>query len=208
MPSVPGFKKDGSAGTKVKLNDKIFDVEPNVCLIHQVVTSLLSNQHTGNHESKVRKDVRGGGRKPFRQKGTGRARQGSSREPHMRGGGVVFGPHKRSHRKRINKKMARKALCGALTDRVRNDALCVLDEFSMDAPQTRPVHELWTQLAPEGRHTLLVTGEIQPVLIRSARNVERVHVRTASDVNALDVIGSRRVILMQDALPMLEERLI
>jgi large subunit ribosomal protein L4 len=207
MPSVQGFKKDGSAGAKVKLNEKIFDVEPNVGLIHQVVTSLLSNQQIGNHESKVRKEVRGGGRKPFRQKGTGRARQGSSREPHMRGGGVVFGPHKRSHRKRINRKMARKALCGALTDRVRNEALCVLDEFSMDAPRTKPMLDLWTKLSPEGRQTLLVTGEIQPVLLRSARNIERVTIRTAADVNALDVIGSRRIILMQDALPKLEERL-
>ena len=94
MASVKSFKQDGSAGSEVNLNESIFDIEPNVGLIHQVTMALLNNKRQGNAETKVRKEVRGGGRKPFKQKGTGNARQGSTREPHMRGGGVVFGPHK------------------------------------------------------------------------------------------------------------------
>lgn len=207
MSSASLYKSDGSSGASVDLNDKVFDVEPNVGLMHQVVMSLLANQRQGNHETKTRSDVSGGGRKPFRQKGTGRARQGTIRAPQMRGGGAVFGPHKRSYRQRINKKMARKALCCALTDRVRNEALCVLDSFALDAPKTKPVLDLWTQLAPEGRMTLWVTAENDPALVTAARNIERLSIRTAADVNTLDVVGARRVIVMQDALAKLEERL-
>lgn len=207
MASVMVYDASGSEKESIDLNASVFDIEPNVGLVHQVAMALLANQRQGNAETKVRKEVRGGGRKPFRQKGTGNARQGSIREPHMRGGGVVFGPHRRSYRKRIPLKMGRKALCCVLTDRVRNDQLCVLDQLSIDTWNTKPMKELFNALAPEGRKTLLVTAENDVNIVASSRNLERLTVRTASDVNALDVLSARRVIVIQDALANLEARL-
>lgn len=207
MASVKVYDASGSEKETLDLNASIFDIEENVSLVHQVAMALLANQRQGNAETKVRKEVRGGGRKPFRQKGTGNARQGSIREPHMRGGGVVFGPHRRSYRKQVPVKMSRKALCCVLTNRVRNDELCVLDQFSLDAQKTKPMKDLFNALAPEGRKTLLVTAETETNIVASSRNLERLTVRTASDVNALDVLSAKRVIVVQEALANLEARL-
>ncbi|MEX2014988.1 MAG: 50S ribosomal protein L4, partial [Candidatus Hydrogenedentales bacterium] len=120
MASAKVYKLDGSEGASVRLNDAVFDVELNTGLVHQVVTALRNNQRHGTHETKTRKDVRGGGIKPYRQKGTGRARHGSIREPQMKGGGTVWGPHMRSYRQDVPLKMRRKALCCVLSDRTRN----------------------------------------------------------------------------------------
>ena len=207
MASVKVYKADGTAGQSTKLNDAIFDVEPNTGLVHQVAVALMNNRRQGNAETRTRKDVRGGGRKPFAQKGTGRARQGSTREPHMRGGGTVFGPHRRSYRTKVPAKMRRKALCCVLTDRLRNEQLCVLEGFSVDSPKTQPISEMWTNLAPEGRKTLLVAQETDTNLLASSRNLPRLTVRTAADVNALDVLDAKRVIVLKEALSVLEERL-
>ncbi len=207
MASVKTYTADGTAGKNATLNDAVFDVEPNMGLVHQVAVALMSNQRQGNAETRVRKDVRGGGRKPFAQKGTGRARQGSSREPHMRGGGTVFGPHRRSYRSKVLAKMRRKALCCVLTDRVRNEQLCVLEGFSVDTSKTQPVFEMWKNLAPEGRKTLLVAQVADANLLASSRNIPRLTVRTAADVNALDVLDAKRVIVLKEALSVLEERL-
>lgn len=207
MASVKVYSADGAEKDTIDLNAAVFDIEPNVGLVHQVATTLQANQRQGNAETKVRHEIRGGGRKPFRQKGTGNARQGSIREPHMRGGGVVFGPHKRSYRKSLPLKMSRKALCCVLTDRVRNEALCVLDEFTLDSSKTKPIENLFNALAPEGRNTLLVTAETDTNIVSSSRNVDRFTVRTAADVNALDVLNAKRVIVLKDALPNLEARL-
>lgn len=207
MASAKVYDVTGSEKSSLDLNASVFDIEPNVGLVHQVAMALLANQRQGNAETKVRKEVQGGGRKPFRQKGTGNARQGSTREPHMRGGGVVFGPHKRSYRKQVPLKMSRKALCCVLTDRVRNDELCVLDQLSVDAEKTKPMKDLFAALAPEGRKTLLVTAENDTNVVASSRNLERLTIRTASDVNALDVLDAKRVIVVQDALANLEARL-
>lgn len=201
------FTKDGAEGAEVELSDAVFGIDLNKPLVHQVAVALMNNKRQGNAETKVRKEVRGGGRKPFRQKGTGQARQGSSREPHMRGGGTVFGPHKRSYRTSVPVKMRRKALCCMLTDRARNDALCVLEEISLDAPKTRPMIELIEKVSPEGRKTLLVTATHDANVLRSAQNIAPLTVRTASDVNALDVLDAKRVIVVKDALKALEDRL-
>lgn len=207
MASAKVYDVSGSEKSTLDLNASVFDIEPNVGLVHQVAMALMANKRQGNAETKVRKEVSGGGRKPFRQKGTGNARQGSIREPHMRGGGVVFGPHKRSYRKQVPVKMSRKALCCVLTDRVRNEELCVLDSLTLDAQKTKPMSELFKALAPEGRKTLLVTAEHNTNIVTSSRNMERLTVRTAADVNALDVLSAKRVIVLQDALANLEARL-
>ena len=207
MPSVKTIKSDGSAGRAVKLNDGIFGVEANGTLVHQVVVAIQNARRQGNAETKTRKEVRGGGAKPFRQKGTGRARQGSSREPHMRGGGTVFGPHRRSYRQKTPVKMKRKALCCALSDRVRGDALSVLDSLTLDGPSTKPMRELFANISPEGRRTLLVTGAHDENALISSRNIPRLIVRTACDINALDILSAHRVVLVKDAVEALEKRL-
>jgi large subunit ribosomal protein L4 len=208
MASAPSYKADGSAGPKVELNAAVFDVEPNEGLVHQIAVSMMENKRHGNHETKTRAQVRGGGKKPYAQKGTGNARHGSSREPQMRGGGTVWGPHKRSHRQGVPVRMKRKALCCVLTDRLRNDALCVIDGIGDTAtPKTKPVADLVAQLNPEGRKALIVSGENNAALVASARNLTRVNVTTAADLNVLDVLGARRVIVLKDALARLEERL-
>ena len=207
MASLKLVKIDGSTGAAVKLHDTVFNADPNPKLVHQVAVDLMNAKRQGNAETKTRKEVRGGGAKPFRQKGTGRARQGSSREPHMKGGGTVFGPHKRSYRKSLPLKMSRKALCCVLTDRVRNEALCVLDELKLDSVKTKSMEDLFKALAPEGRKTLLVMAETDTNVVTSSRNLDRFTVRTAADVNALDVLDARRVIVLKDALPNLEARL-
>ncbi|PCJ56127.1 MAG: 50S ribosomal protein L4 [Candidatus Hydrogenedentota bacterium] len=207
MASTKVYKSDGSEGSTVDLNDAVFDIEPNVGLVHQVAMALLANKRQGNAETKTRKEVRGGGRKPFRQKGTGNARQGSTREPHMRGGGVVFGPHKRSYRQEVPLKMRRKALCCVLTDRVRSEQLCVLEGLADEQPKTSPMVDLLEKVSPEGRKTLLITNGTSDAVLTSSRNIPRLTVRTATDVNALDVLSARRVVCVQDALATLEARL-
>lgn len=207
MASVRVYNRDGSEAASSQVSDTVFSVPMNATLIHQVVVALQNAKRQGNAETKVRKEVRGGGAKPFRQKGTGRARQGSSREPHMRGGGVVFGPHKRSYRQQVPVKMRRKALRCALSERLREEQLCLLSEFSMDAPRTAPLAELIAAVSPEGRKTLLVMAASEPNVTKSAANVERVTVRTAGDVNALDIVAAKRVVVMQDAVATLEARL-
>jgi large subunit ribosomal protein L4 len=207
MASTTVYKSDGSEGATVDLNDAVFGIEPNVGLVHQVAMALLANKRQGNAETKTRKEVRGGGRKPFRQKGTGNARQGSTREPHMRGGGTVFGPHKRSYRQQVPLKMRRKALCCVLTDRVRGEQLCVLEGLASEQPKTSSMADLLNKVSPDGRKTLIITNETSESVLASSRNIPRLTVRTAADVNALDVLSARRVVCVQDALATLEARL-
>lgn len=207
MASAKLYQPDGKEGSSVELSESIFGVEMNGPLVHQVAVALMNAKRQGNHETKTRKEVRGGGRKPFRQKGTGNARQGSTREPHMRGGGVVFGPHKRSYRQSTPTKMKRKALCCVLSDRARSEALCVLEGLEVKEVKTQPMTELFSNLAPEGRKTLLITAKAEPLVVKSAANLPRLIVSNAADVNVLDVLDAKRVIVTQDALPALEERL-
>ena len=207
MASAKIVNIQGSEVGTADLNDAVFSAEPNPTVTHQVVVGYLSARRQGNHETKTRKDVRGGGAKPFRQKGTGRARRGSSREPVLRGGGTVFGPHKRSYRQNVTIGYKRKALCCALSDRVREEALCVLEQAALDAPRTKPIVEMLDKLAIAGKKTLFVTRQVEPTFLKSTGNVPRVTVRTASDVNALDVLDAQHVVVVRDALSTLEERL-
>ena len=207
MASAKVYKLDGSEGASVRLSDAVFDIELNKGLVHQVVTALRNNTRQGTHETKTRKDVSGGGAKPYRQKGTGRARHGSTREPQMKGGGTVWGPHMRSYRQDVPLKMRRKALCCVLSDRTRNEALCVLDKIEMDTPKAATMKNLFDKLSTDGRKALLVTAQHNPTAVKSANNVARLTVRTALDVNALDVLSARQIIVEQEALRVLEERL-
>jgi large subunit ribosomal protein L4 len=202
------YTMDGRELGPIELNDTIFDREMNHTLVRDVAVALRNAKRQGNAETKVRSEVSGGGKKPYRQKGSGNARHGSTREPQMRGGGVVFGPHKRSYRQAVPVRSKRQALCCLLSDRVRTEALCVLDALEIKAPKTKPFVEMLGLVAPEGRKTLFVTAEVDKNVMLSSRNIPKVRICTASDLNALDVLDAVRVVVVRDALPKLEERLI
>lgn len=207
MATAKVFGMDGAEQQSIELNDAFFNVEPNEILVKEVIVALQSATHTGLHKTKTRAEVSGGGIKPFRQKGTGRARQGSIREPHMRGGGTVHGPQPHSYRHDIPPRSKRQALAVVLSDRVRSERLSVLSGFQIDGIKTKPVAAMIKKLAPEGRKTLLVTANYDNNLLLSTRNMDRVCVRTAADVNALDVLTAQRVVVQVEAIAKLEERL-
>jgi large subunit ribosomal protein L4 len=207
MASAKVFKMDGSEAGTLELDAAVFAVEPNGTLVHDVVVALQNAKRQGNASTKNRSNVSGGGKKPYRQKGTGSARHGSSREPQMRGGGVVWGPKKRSYRQKVPTAFRRKALCCVLSERVRSDALCVLDTLTCDRPKTKPFSDMVGKLSPDGKKTLLVTVTTDDNVALSARNLQRVGLKTASDLNAMDVLNYARVVVVREAVAKLEERL-
>jgi len=189
-------KKAGS----VALPDSLFDVQPNIPLIHQVVTAQLAAARQGTHKTKNRGEVSGAGRKPFKQKGTGRARQGSIRAPQMTGGGIVHGPTPRSYAQRTPKKMIAAALLGALSDRARGSRLHAVQAFtSGDAPSTKAVVDLLSGIATS-KHVLIVLERDDALAFKSVRNVPTVHVLTYDQLNAYDVLVSDDIVFSQAAL--------
>lgn len=207
MATLKTVNMDGVEQAPVEVSDRVFAAPANETLVHEVVTALQNARRQGTHKTKTRREVRGGGAKPFRQKGTGRARQGSSREPQMRGGGVVFGPSPRSYRHAVPVRVRRQALCCVLSDRVRNGRLNVLADLKVEAPKTKPLVQMMAKIAPEKRAALLVMDGIDANVLLSVRNIPRVSVCTAADLNALDVVGAARIFIQKEALPKLEERL-
>jgi large subunit ribosomal protein L4 len=189
-------KKAGS----VELPDSLFDVQTNIPLIHQVVTAQLAAARQGTHKTKNRGEVSGAGRKPFKQKGTGRARQGSIRAPQMTGGGIVHGPTPRSYAQRTPKKMIAAALLGALSDRARGSRLHAVQAFtSGDAPSTKAVVDLLSGIATS-KHVLIVLERDDTLAFKSVRNVPTVHVLTYDQLNAYDVLVSDDIVFSQAAL--------
>jgi len=207
MATAKVINTQGKEVGTVELNPAVFEAPLIPSLVHDVTVALLNAKRQGNHETKTRKEVRGGGRKPYRQKGTGNARHGSTREPQMRGGGTVFGPHKRSYRNKVPVAFKRKALCCVLSDRLREDALRVVDALAIEEAKTKPFAAMLDRVAPGTGRTVIVTKEVNKNVLRSAHNLPRVTVCTASDLNALDVLGARRVVVEQDAVSILEKRL-
>jgi large subunit ribosomal protein L4 len=174
----------------------------NPSLIHQAVTAARAGARRGTHSTKNRSDVAGGGRKPFRQKGTGRARQGTIRAPQMRGGGVVFGPHPRDYSKSINKKMSRKALQGALAHKVATDNLLLLEELVLEAPKTRELVAAMDRF--DVISALVVVEEITEELMRASSNLSWVKIVTPEYVNIYDVLLFEKLIMTGNALETLE----
>ena len=183
---------------------EIFDVQVNVPLIHQVVVAQLAAARQGTHSTKTRGEVRGGGRKPYRQKGTGRARQGSKSAPHYRGGGAVFGPHPRSYEQRLPRKMKRLALRGALTAKFGDEAIKVIDTFGLDAVKTRELITVLGALEAKGR-VLVVSPSRDEKLELSARNLPTVEVILADSLNVVDLLKADLVLIEQPALARMEE---
>jgi len=189
-------KKTGS----VTLPADLFDVESNIPLMHQVVVAQLAAARQGTHKVKGRGEVSGSGRKPFKQKGTGRARQGSIRAPQHRGGGVVHGPVPRDYSQRTPKKMIRQALLGALSDRARAERVHVVNSLGLgDAPSTKTAAAVLSQTAP-GRNVLMVIGREDVVGQKSIRNIPGVHAIHPDQLNAYDVLNSDDIIFTADAL--------
>ena len=207
MVALKVFNTEGAELDSIEASEAIFAAAPNETLVRDVVVGMQNAQRQGTHKTKTRKEVSGGGAKPFRQKGTGRARQGSSREPQMRGGGTIFGPKPRDYRQRITVRARRQALCCVLSDRVRNDRFAVLRGLDVQEPKTRPFAGMIDLVAPEGRKTLLVTAENNRNIVLSARNIPRVTLRNVDDLNAADVLGAVRVLIQEEALAKLEARL-
>jgi large subunit ribosomal protein L4 len=187
-------------GGKIDLPAEIFDVPANISLIHQVVVAQLAAARQGTHSTKTRGEVRGGGTKPYRQKGTGRARQGSTRAPQFAGGGVVHGPQPRSYEQRTPKKMKAAALRGALSDRARNDRLHVVTSLvSGDAPSTKAAAETLAKVAGS-KHVLVVAERTDAVTWNSLRNLSTVHLLEPGQLNTYDVLISDDVVFIQSAL--------
>ena len=189
-------KKAGS----IELPEALFDVQTNIPLIHQVVTAQLAAARQGTHKVKGRGEVSGAGRKPFKQKGTGRARQGSIRAPQMTGGGIVHGPTPRSYAQRTPKKMIAAALLGALSDRARGARLHAVQAFTAgDAPSTKAVVDLLSGIATS-KHVLVVIERDDELAFKSVRNIPTVHVLTYDQLNAYDVLVSDDIVFSQAAL--------
>lgn len=203
MPTVALYNKEGKQVGEIELKETVFGVEPNAHLMHEAVVAYLANQRRGTHDTKTRAEVRGGGRKPWRQKGTGRARQGSIRAPHWRKGGVVFGPHPRSYRIELPKKIRRAALRSALSGKVRDGELVVLDQFSVEAPKTKEVAALLKALGVE--KALIVTANGDTNVYLSARNIPGTAALAARDLNTYQVLKAPKVILTKDAVAVVEE---
>lgn len=190
----------GKASTKVELPAEIFDVQVNVSLIHQVVVAQLAAARQGTHAVKSRGDVRGGGAKPYRQKGTGRARQGSTRAPQFAGGGVVHGPTPRDYSQRTPKKMKAAALRGALSDRARHDRVHVVAGFvDSDAPSTKAALTTLTKLT-ERDSVLVVVDRADELTVKSLRNAPQVHLIVADQLNTYDVLCADDIVFTQAAL--------
>jgi large subunit ribosomal protein L4 len=192
----------GKASGDVALDDAYFDVQPNMSLMHQVVTAQLAAKRAGTQSTKTRAEVRGGGAKPWRQKGTGRARQGSIRAPHWRGGGVTHAPKPRSYKQRTPKKMIRAALAQALSDRRADDKVIVLDTWGIDTPSTKGAVEVLGKLGVDGRVLVVLTRDEADVPVwKSLRNLQHVHAISAGELNAYDVLVSDWVVFTQASLP-------
>jgi large subunit ribosomal protein L4 len=200
MAKVDVLNAGGKKAGSVDLPDEVFGVQVNVPVMHRVVRAQLAAARAGTHSTKTRSEVRGGGAKPWRQKGTGRARQGSRRAPQWTGGGVVFGPTPRDHSLRVNKKEKVLALRSALTDRRAGGNLVVVDGLDFDAPKTARAVELLDTLGLADRKLLFVVDGLEEAAIKSFRNLPAVHLITFDQLNTYDVLASDVVVFTRDSL--------
>lgn len=200
MASVTMKSATGQAGGTVELLDELFAVQPNVPVMHQVVTAQLAARRSGTQSTKTRAEVSGGGKKPFSQKGTGGARQGSTRAPHFSGGGIALGPKPRKYDQRTPRKMVRLALASALSDRTSQDRVVVVDAWNFDAPSTKGAVAALKAIGVEGR-VLVVLAPIEEVTAKSFRNIPEVQVISTGELNAYDVLCNDWIVFSKASLP-------
>ena len=211
MPVLNIYKLDGSQAGTVELNNEVFGIEPNKSVMHEVLVAELAALRQGSASTKTRAEVRGGGRKPFRQKGTGRARQGSTRAPHMVGGGVVHGPKPRNYAKKVNKKVRRLALRSALAQKISEGNVIVLDDFALETPKTKTFIDFAKALNFDGVKQLYVTNDDTDTVDRdyflylSTRNIEKVAAINTRYLSVYWLIKQDKVVLTKEALATIEE---
>ncbi|MDV4152474.1 50S ribosomal protein L4 [Clostridium sp. AL.422] len=203
MPTVGLFNQEGKQVGDIQLNNNVFGVEVNTDAMHQVVVALLANKRQGTQSAKTRAEVRGGGIKPWRQKGTGRARQGSIRAPQWIKGGIVFAPKPREYRVSVPKSMRRVAMKSALTSKVQDNQMIVLESLAFEAPKTKKMVEVLK--AFDAKKTLIVTGESNEVLYKSARNIADVQIMPVNNINVYDLLKFEKLIITKDAVSKIEE---
>lgn len=203
---VPVKNMQGQVVGQIELDERVFGIAPHRAVVHQAVVAQQANARRGTHDTKTRGEVAGGGRKPWRQKGTGRARQGSTRAPHWRGGGIAFGPHPRSYEQRLPKRMRRLAMRSALSDKVAQDELVVLDAFSLETAKTKDM--LGALAALEiADSALIVLSDRNNSVIRASANLPKVRAVTPDGLNLQDVLQCRRLLITRDAVEIVSERL-
>ena len=204
MPSYKVLNMEGKELETIELNDDIFNQEDNPHLIYQVVVNHLANKRQGTQSTLTRAEVRGGGRKPWKQKGTGRARQGSIRAPQWRGGGVVFGPTPRSYTFKLNRKVRQLALKSALSQKVIDNEMTVLDTITLNAPKTKDMIKVLENLEAN-RKTLIVMDEVNENVTLSARNIPGVKVIDSKGLNVYDILDCTKLVITEGAIKAVEE---
>ena len=204
MANVSVYNMEGKEVGTIELNDAIFGVEINEHLVHMAVVQQLANNRQGTQKAKTRSEVSGGGRKPWRQKGTGHARQGSTRSPQWTGGGVVFAPVPRDYSFKMNKKEKRAALKSALTDKVANNKLIVVDKLAFDEIKTKSFVTVLNNLKVEGK-SLVVLNDNDTNVVMSAKNVPSVKTALTNTINVYDILNADKLVLTQDAVKTIEE---
>ena len=204
MANVSVYNMEGTEVGKIDLNDAIFGVEVNEHLVHMAVLQQLADKRQGTQKAKTRSEVSGGGRKPWRQKGTGHARQGSIRAPQWKGGGVVFAPVPRDYSFKMNKKEKRAALKSALTDKVQNNNIIVVDELKFDEIKTKRFAEVMNNLKAT-RKALVVLADNDKNVVLSARNLAEANTTLTNTLNVYDIVNARTLVLTKDAVAKIEE---
>ena len=205
MPSTTVYNQAGEAVEQLELSEQVFGVTPNVAVLHQVVTAQLVNRRQGTASTKTRSEVSGGNRKPYKQKGTGNARQGSTRSPQFRHGGVVFGPKPRVYHHDVPKKMRRLAIRSALSDKVANESLIVVDKLALETPRTRDMLEILGKLpANEGKRVLMMLPQRDENVVLSARNIPTAKVQHVSSINVVELLKHDYVIMPVQTVRWLE----
>ena len=209
MPVLDIYAIDGSKTGTVDVKEEIFGIEPNKAVMHEVLTAELAEARQGTASTKTRAEVNGGGRKPFRQKGTGRARQGSTRAPHMVGGGVVHGPKPRDYAKKVNKKVRRLALRSALSAKVKAGGIIILDAFDIETPKTKTIIDFSRKLNIFGAKQLFVVNDLTTEndynTYMSVRNIEKSFVLMPNELSVYWLLKQEKVIMTKDALAQIEE---
>ncbi len=204
MTKVSVLSQTGSSVGDIELNKSIFGIEPNEAVLFESLVQQRAALRQGNHKVKNRSEVAGGGRKPWAQKGTGRARQGSTRSPQWRGGGVVFGPSPRSYTYKLPKKVRRLALLSALSTKVREENIIVLEALVLESPRTKDFVQVLKDLSIN-KKALIVTADLDETVALSARNIPGISVITAASVNVLDLIGHEKLVMTKAAVDKIEE---
>lgn len=204
MASIDVLDIKGKKVSTIDINENIFSKDFNNDLVHGVIVAYLANQRQGTQSAKTRSEVRGGGRKPWRQKGTGRARHGSNRSPIWVGGGITFAPKPRSYRKNVNKKEKREAIRQILGYKLREGAIVVVDKLPFKEIKTKPVAEALNKLVGDNK-TLILLPEANEIIFKSAKNIDKTFVKFVSEVNAYEVLNNKKILMTVDTIKKLEE---